>query len=176
MLSFSTLYIHRLEWSLAPNCSLNICWMNPWISEWMCAWLLRVSVVGVGRLRLGLLYTDQRIHDLDTTSWEKRFVKFLLPWESYGSQMIQTSVPSPLIYNRGVIHTEVNKSKGLTSKLYKNDGKQTKGPQYSVFLQLAWVPHSISSNLDPENPWWLSLPEPFGLGCLGGDCKWRHSS
>ena len=79
-------------------------------------------------------------------------LNFFCPGKVKRSQMIQTSVPSSLIYNRGFIHTEVNKSKGLTSKLYESDRKQTKGPLQSLFLQLAWVPHSIGSILDPENP------------------------
>lgn len=76
-------------------------------------------------------------------------------------------MPSSLIYNRGIIYTEVNKSKGLASELQENDGKQTEGPLQSVLLQLAWLPNSTCSNLHPENPWRPSLPESFGPGCPG---------
>lgn len=57
-------------------------------------------------------------------------------------------MPRSLIYHRRIIHIVVNKSKGLTNKLWEeNDGKQTEGPVQPTCLQLAWVPTSTRSKL-----------------------------
>lgn len=73
----------------------------------------------MGRLRLGSLYTDQCFHDLDTEPWETKRSVGLISFALGKLKIIDNPKLSAKfsIYNRGIIHTEVNKSKGLTSEL-----------------------------------------------------------